>query len=253
MRQFVACRKCHHDRKRDPYDRVPEGFYRDPKTPGNVLECEHHVTWQRENDLFRRYVRNGFREDGWDLRYPEGYVGDRSRDNMYRLVKFVDVFKTEETVRRSTLYLEGPQGCQKTLLANWIGAELTRAGYDCRFFVMNDLIKRLTDVGWREGSNEIVDDVQRADLLIYDEAFDLDKLTLYKSNYQLPFLDAFLRTNLRSKANVFISNVGPDDISEKFGASIRDLILRETQYFDSRMEFVDNWRDNMGKIPERLF
>jgi hypothetical protein len=253
LKPFKPCRKCYHDRVKNPTDRVPDGFYKDPDHLGNLRECAHHVKWREEADCYRKFCRGGFREDGWDLEYPAGYVGERSRPNLYRVLRFIEVFKSDERVRASTLYLEGPQGCQKTLIASFVGAQLIRAGYDCRFIIMNDLIKKLVDIEWSEDSKEFVEDLQRADLIVYDESFDLDKITLYKSGYQLSFLDTFLRSNLRKRCNVFISNVAPDEIDPKFGLSIRDLITREAQFFDSRLRFEDNWRDGQGKIPERLF
>ena len=228
------------------------GFYSDPKISGNIVECEHHKKWKRESDLFRKYVRRGFREDGWDLKYPEGYVGTQSRFNMEALMTYIDEFKKDPEMRGYTLYLHGPQGCQKTLLAMFVGAELTRAGFDCRFIVMNDLVKKLINTR-DEVSIDFIEDIQQADLIIYDEAFDLDKLTLYKSNYQLPYLDTFLRTNIRKRGNVFVSNVHPNDIDEKFGVSLKDFVQREVSYHNSLLEFKDNWRNGNGIPKDTLF
>jgi len=251
MKPFSPCRRC--GKKSDPSDRSPIGFYRDPDIPGNVIECPHHAEWRDRTNKIRKYTRRGFREDGWDLVYPGGYVGDRSRHNMETVLEYVESFKTSGSLRKHTLYFCGPQGCQKTLIASYVGAELTRAGFDCRFVVMNDLVKKLLEIKFDDGATEYVDDLQRADLIIYDESFDLDKLTLYKSGYQIPFLDTFLRSNLRKHGNIFISNVYPNEIDDKFGPSIRDLMQREVEYFDTLLTFTDNWRNGNGIPKDTLF
>jgi hypothetical protein len=250
--KFTPCRRCKHDILKDPSDRVPEGFYKDPDKLGNIIECSHHTVWRKSIEKYKIFIRNGFREDTWELKYPDNYVGEKSRSNLDRVLKFIEVFKTNERARSSTLYIEGPQGCQKTLISSFIGAELTRAGFNCKFIVMNNLIKKLSN--WDDEVQHWVDDLATtSDLIVYDESFDLDKLTLYKSNYQIPFLDTFLRSVLRKCSNVFISNVPPDSIDSRFGPSIRDLILREVKFFDSDLRFEDNWRFENNKIPERLF
>jgi DNA replication protein DnaC len=243
VEQFLPCRRCKKN------GRIPNGYYQDPNNFKALMECDHHIVWRQNRDLFRKYVNHGFREDGWDLKFPDQYIGEKSRSNMERLVKFVEVFKENSAVRGCTLYLQGRSGCQKTLLANWVGAELTRAGFNCRFILMNELIHILMKADRNEDAQDEIDDLVKCDLLIYDESFDLIKAGIYSTGWQLSYIDTFIRSRLRNTANIFISNVSIDDIDPKFGPSLKDLMRRETNYFNSNLLFDDNFMDNVGAIP----
>ena len=249
MDQFRPCRRC----AKKAGSNVPEGYYPDPENHGAVIECAHHHDWRLRKEHLCSYVRKGFREDCFELDYPTGYVGERSRHNVDRLVNFIQAFKTESLVRKSTLYLHGPRGCQKTLVASWIGAELTRAGFDCRFVLMNELARVLMSAERDEDAQYLKKKYEECDLLVFDESFDKDKVVLYHSGYQIPFIDTLIRGRIRTKCNVFISNIDIDEMDPAFGPSLKDLMKRETRYFDSDMEFIDNYRDLDGAIPVRLF
>jgi len=60
----------------------------------------------------------------------------------------------------------------------------------------------------KEEYEKILNQLKKSDLLIIDESFTKDKVLLYKSGYQLPFLDAFLRERLDviKRGTLFISN-----------------------------------------------
>jgi len=79
-------------------------------------------------------------------------------------------------------------------------------------------------------------------MLIVDDAFDPKKITLYKSGYQLPFLDTFFRRRIEGlkKAICFTSNVPISEIGGTFGQSIQALIKRSAP---DPMEFSDEIND----------
>jgi DNA replication protein DnaC len=90
----------------------------------------------------------------------------------------------------------------------------------------------------------LVEKLKTIDLLIIDEAFSKDKVTLYKSGFQLPFLDRFLRERFEMyrKGIVFISNNPPEAITQQgFSKSIEDLVTRKTRPNGSALEFLDNY------------
>ena len=93
------------------------------------------------------------------------------------------------------------------------------------------------------------------DLLIIDEAFDKDKVSLYKSGFQLPYLDSFLRNRfeMKNKSIFFISNIKPSDIAKYgFGISLQDFVERNTR--GSQLFFSDRYVDNAGVMdPNSLF
>jgi DNA replication protein DnaC len=246
-KKFIPCRRCRGK------ERIPSGFYRDPQNPSCVIECDHHIEWRRERAHYEAFVSHGFRRDLWDTHYPEDYVGEECKGNMLRVVKFVEVFKNQNEARGATLVFCGPRGCQKTLLASWVGAQLTRAGYDARFVLMNELVHKAMQAERDEKQRLWLESLSECDALIYDEAFDIDKITIYNSGYQIPFIDTFIRGRLRKKTNIFVTNVSIDLIDNRFGPSLKNLISRECKWFDSELDFHDNYLDNKSDIPQRLF
>ena len=91
-----------------------------------------------------------------------------------------------------------------------------------------------------------------ADLLIVDESFDKSKLTLYKSGYQIPFIDRFIRERfeINKKAIIFISNKEPTQIEEQgFGFSLESLIRRNVR--ESTLNFFDTYIDNCNTIDRK--
>ena len=105
-----------------------------------------------------------------------------------------------------------------------------------------------------QGKLEKLEDV---DLLLIDEAFDKEKVTLYKSNFQVPFIDSFLRNRMQTKHKgiIFISNVSPYDIESKgFNYSIQDLVVRNMNKEKGFMEFKDRYDDIKSSVDtEDLF
>ena len=112
---------------------------------------------------------------------------------------------------------------------------------------MNDLIQTIIDVGsFNEIESSRARDTYRklieADFLFIDESFDKSKITLFKSGYQIPYLDNFIRERYEDlrKPTIFISNIKPQDIDESlFGKSLKDLINRSTS--ESYLEFYDKF------------
>jgi DNA replication protein DnaC len=121
---------------------------------------------------------------------------------------------------------------------------------------MNDLIKLLQKADREEDAQDKIDKLLNVDCLVIDEALDPDKVTLFKSNWQLPFLDTFIRNRInKHKGIIFISNVKLDDVNEeKFEKSIKDLIKREVAAQKAELLFEDNYIENKSKVDvESLF
>ena len=149
------------------------------------------------------------------------------------------------------VYMHGPNGTQKTTLAHWVGANVLHQGYSVKYLLMQTLLMTISgfekdEIRQQEKQAEI-EKLKTVDLLIIDEAFSKDKVTIYDSGYQLPFLDRFLRERceIAQKGIIFISNKPPDDIvKQKFSPSIQDFVMRNTDkpQGNSRLYFEDNYQ-----------
>lgn len=124
------------------------------------------------------------------------------------------------------LYLwSAENSTQKTTIAAIVGKQLAITGKKVKFVLMNELLKSLQQESFEEVD---LSPYKEADFLIIDDAFDPKKITLYKSGYQLPFLDTFLRRRLEveRKATCFTSNLPITEVATGFGISIGKLLER---------------------------
>ena len=98
---------------------------------------------------------------------------------------------------------------------------------------MSDLVKLLSQESF-EDNDHYLERCRNSDFLIIDDSFDKKKVTIYKSGYQIPFLDTFLRSRLENdrKATCFTSNTSALNIDEEtFGKNLKNLILRTVHEF----------------------
>lgn len=259
MIEFKACRKCHHNG-----GPIPEGYYMsesvNPRTGIKVpvmIECEHHRLWRIKKEAEKKFINNGFNEDFFDYDIAD-YKGNESISNVSRLIKYVHLFDDKDAkneVVKSVIYLYGPNGTQKTTLANWIGSELLQRGISCHYALMKKIIDELWESQRKEDSKAYIDKLLKCDVLIIDEAFSKDKIHLWQSGNQIGYIDEFLRERLNNrKGIIFISNNAPNEIeSQGFSHSIHDLVNRELLKTKGAMEMNDKYFDNIGQIPESLF
>ena len=118
---------------------------------------------------------------------------------------------------------------------------------------MNEMIQTIIDASSFNDSESLAventyNKLLTSDFLIVDESFDKSKITLYRSGYQIPYLDNFIRERYESRRKpiIFVSNIKPNDIDENlFGRSLKDLIVRSTA--ESCLEFFDKFVENRIK------
>lgn len=244
MIKYIPCRTC--ALKEGPQ---PGFYYVEREGKKYVKECDCHKSWLESQRIQRKLKDSNI----WDSDYHiDQYVGKRSLDDANSLRKYVDLF--DEKFKDKMVYLYGLNSCQKTTLAMWVGKSLIVKGYSVYYTLMESLsIALLPDFNDEsEKKKEIVESALSADLLIVDESFDKSKLTLYKSGYQIPFIDRFIRERfeINQKAIIFISNKKPTEINEQgFGVSLQSLITRNVG--ESTLEFYDKYIDNCNTIDRK--
>lgn len=235
--KFIACEKCKNS------ENLPSGYYWVSKDEGLAKECECHKKWYLENQSKKLFKHYGFNEKYWDYN-PRTYIGKKSIENKNRLLNYITQFIENPEVRKLLLYIYGPNGTQKTSLVNFIGKRLIYEGFTVRYLLMNNLVKLLQEATFEEDFKQKIKKISESDLLIIDEAMDKSKLMLWKSGYQLSFIDTFIRDRIQSqnKGIIFVSNVHPDKISEQgLSISIQDFIQRECKINNTLLTFEDNY------------
>lgn len=261
MIPYVQCRKCINQDST-----VPKGYIlkkilaADGRTEVEVLEeCQCHKEWKKSVSLEGALTKANISSDILSYKI-DSYVGTKSKDNVERLVKFVkrSTDKTEskevqEKLAKACLYMFGPNGTQKTTLAKWAGLEFLKAGKSVYYTLMNDLLKLLQKADRDEEIQAKIEKILDKDLLIIDESFMKERVLIYKSQYQLSFLDSFLRNRIQTKGKgvMFISNISTSEIDGSiFGDGIKDLVVRNTILSKGDLYFEDNYTDNMSAIDE---
>lgn len=235
---FIPCEKC-----KNTDDRLPEGYYWADKEKTMATECECHYKWRIEEQSRKLFKHYGFNEKYWNYN-PRSYVGTKSVNDKNRLLNYIVQFKENPDVRKLLVYMYGPNGTQKTSLANYVGKRLILDGFDIRYVLMNNLVNDLQDMEFHEDLKKKIERLNDADLLIVDEAFDKEKMTLYKSGYQKSFLDSWMRDRIQSKNKgiLFISNVKPENIADQgLSISIQDFVQRECIINKTLLTFEDNY------------
>lgn len=239
MKDFIPCRKC--SKKEGP---LP-GYYYSTNSDGyqTIIECEYHKNWKREKEIETKCKISGILTD----HSFDDYVGENSRYEMRCLKNYAESFSNFK--EKTMVYLYGANGTQKTTMSHVVGMTLIRNGFSVYFTTMNKLIGYLVkDSGYDQVDDDtsyILSQCENCDLLIIDESFDPSKVTIYKSGYQIPFLDSFLRNRfeINKKSILFISNIKPSFIEANgYGRSLQNFIERNTR--NSFLEFKDNYIAN---------
>lgn len=155
------------------------------------------------------------------------YVGE-NRAIPRKLKKYVSEFG--DRYRMVHLYFwSHKNGTQKTTTASIVGKLLTEKGFQVKFILMGELLSLLTKMSDNPTERQ---DLLDCDFLIIDDSFDRKKATIYRSGYQISFLDIFLRERLevRRRATCFTSNFSIEEIDEEvFGRSLKKLVERSVQ------------------------
>ncbi len=167
----------------------------------------------------------------------KSYVGKDVDKNLTKINQYIDKF--EDKFKNISLYFWSKENStQKTTIASFIGKELIKKGFSVYFILMSTLVKLLSTIETNDENSRLINHLLSVDYLIIDDAFDTEKSHVYKSKWQLPFIDEFLRSRLEinKKATCFTSNVDIDAIMNSYNKSIYALIKRNV----SVMNFKDS-------------
>jgi len=178
----------------------------------------------------------------------DNYVGNDT-EKITKLKRYLDKFEVK--FNEVHLYFWSHEnGTQKTTTAGIIAKELLLSGYSVNFILMGKLLKDLSEEKFDKTLTPLIDKYRTCDFLVIDDAFDKKKATIYKSGFQIPFLDEFLRQRLEieRKATCFSSNFSIEEIDQEvFGKSMKNLIKRSIKdpfQFISSYELRNDFNPN---------
>lgn len=167
-----------------------------------------------------------------DLTLDDYYIDPTKTDSgiLTKLKTYLMYF--DDKYKGIHLYLWSHEnGTQKTTTASVLGKELLFRGHSVQFVLMGDMLRTLSSI--TNEDKQMVDACRKkwceCDFLIIDDAFDRKKAVIYRSGWQISFLDSFLRQRLEvdRKATCFTSNFAVDEIDvDVFGQSLKNLVKR---------------------------
>ncbi len=217
-----------------------------------VSLCSCFKDYQNKVILYNNLIRANIPESIMDY-HIRSYHGDKSKEQVQKLKKYAKEF--EEKFSHINLYVYGTNSTQKTTLAHWVCRELFKTErLKVHYALMDKLVKDLIacSFGEKDELPAAVEKYRTVDLLVIDEAFDKRKMTWYKTDFQLSYLDSFLRERLEQnkKATIFVSNNAPDFIQGTFGDGMFELINRNCQMFlmqdkvdKTDFDIADLWKE----------
>lgn len=252
MKDFIPCRKC-----LDKYS-IPGYIQKELNGFPIVEECSCHKEWREKKDIIYRAGLVNIWNDATSLKYTpvNNYVGKESQKEILNVMKFVDNFD-KDVFKSASLYFWGKNGTQKTTIAQWVGLSLLRKNYSVKYVTMQKFVRLLSELQDRQEKEEDLIGFKNVDFLILDESFSKEKVTLYKSGFQIPFIEDFLkeRLELLKKSTLFISNIPVTEITKNgFSESIQSLIVRNTVPKGTVLEFRDEYYRNKSPVDiESIF
>lgn len=260
---FIPCRSC----AGKGINGKSNGFIYD-KSTNNSKECQCHILFREQFDLVERLKKSGIHNIEKTLSYDinKNYVGEKSIKSVEKIKFFLKKFKENDSRYHNVmLYMYGPNGTQKSTIGQYIVKEILSTVkikssfqneyYKALYIQMNDLIKELisSDNDNEATKSSLYKHILKSDVLVIDESFDKDKVTIYKSGYQIPYLDSFLRRWMddETKSLIFISNVPPNEIEQNgYSHSMQDFVERKTKIDQSTFMFNDNYVSNKDQFDE---
>lgn len=259
VRKFIPCRNCPNRTKGGPQ---PGYYYSTLNGAQVVIECDCHKKWLTESKLEATLINSNLVSDFTF----DNYCGNKSREDLECLKTVAEY--PERFMYKKMIYLYGPNGTQKTSMVQALGKELVKKGYTVQYTLMSDLITNLVNdfsdsQSTKDNKEYFINKCLDCDFLIIDEAFDLKKVSIYASGYQIPYLDTFIRNrfDINKKSILFVSNRHPSEIAnvppqrpgevqkEGFGISLQNLVERNTK--QSLLIFNDVWIDNVNLIDRK--
>ena len=224
---------------------------------GYFRPCDVFKEWQKSEVYSVQCEKAGLGND----RKPLDFSDYRGEDDNIPILE--ELSKDYSRFLGENLYVYGDNSTQKTTMLKAYGRHIiwNNRDYDfmcwpalIRFISMSDVQRLLRELDQldcedRENKEYFLNTYKECKILILDESFDSTKMQASRNDdYHVQLMDKFIRERLckADKTTIFISNVRPEKIDDKFGKSFKELIIRSC----GLLEFNFKIEKSENKMPK---
>lgn len=169
----------------------------------------------------------------WELDF-DNYIGTKSLKSVEQAKRFVEVAFERKDVT-TNLYLFGERRCQKTMIACAIGKAFLRKGYTVQFAHagdIGDMMLKTQGYNKDEKLNTWKQLLRAADVLIIDEAFDINKTIMWANSENKNLIvadwDRLIRGFIsEGKIIIAVTNYMKSTIGTNFSKDLYELVDSE--------------------------
>ncbi len=178
---------------------------------------------EEQKRLYIRYLHAGigvtYQRLMWSDFTGPGELLDPVLDYIDHAVAFIE--------RGIGLFLSGPMGTGKTMLANLVLKELVKRDYNCFGTTFSSTVESFT-AGWNSAEDKqyFADRFMYSDVLLLD---DLGKEFRRQNGLQKTTFDHILRTRVQAgRPTLLTTNMNPREVQHGYGAPVLSLLVEQS-------------------------
>jgi len=223
---------------------------------GNEYAVENpEYARKRRKELYSLLLKKSNIPDFYhDIEFKD-YRGNKDSEEFKKIVYYAENCYKDE-FKHSHLYLYGNHSTQKTALACNILKEAMRNGMRGKFILAGTLIDKLMKLQGFNHDEELYEEIKElstVDILVCDDAFDVQKSIMWKTESRNMIIcewDRFLRDLVSRGTRVILtSNFAKEPIKEHYGDSLHELIDRNFIF----LHLVDSVKSHRKMDLEKIF
>jgi DNA replication protein DnaC len=183
----------------------------------------HECACSQQKRLHTLYSHAGIGLTYQRLTWDDLEIPDEQLEPVQDYIKNADAY----IARGIGLFLSGPMGCGKTLIANMVLKGLIVDGYDCYATTFSETVESFTATwGDNEEKKRFAQRFMRSKVLLLD---DLGKEFRSRNNLSATTFDMILRKRVfEARPTILTTNLSPIEVRSGYGAAVLSLLVEQS-------------------------